>query len=244
MGNELVEDYRRTEMLPVKKQKAPGKDELKIRDIIEEMQTTCTNIQIADRASKKLKKTVSYSRIQRIRRDMMEEERVGMKQLTSFDAALEARLEYQRLEKEGWRLYAEMEGIEDVVERVESKRKMISVMRESREAQDRMYKMAGLHKEQMLVGHVNITELEEYKNVQQAFLLYITRVMECPQCGHKGFSPEDFFEFMDTVARDPHWVDQFYSRTAQDNYAMRHYGDEAKALIKDAEFDEQKEETG
>lgn len=235
---ELIEDYRRTHMLPVKKKRRITPKELKIRDIILDLQATCTNIQIAERAAKVLGTPVSYSRVQRIKKDMEEESREQFRSLTSFEAALESRHEYQRLINEGHKLLIEAELIDDPVNRVNTKRQAINTIREAREAEDRMYKMIGLHKEQMLIGHVNVMELEEWKDMVQAFLVYLNTVLECPQCGFKGFDPTEFFDFMDHVSRDPHYVDQFVSRTAQDNYAHRHYGKEARELMEEAEFEE------
>ena len=235
---QLLEDYQRTRMLPVSKKHKITKRELRVREFILEMQATCTNIQIAKRATEKMGTTVSYAYVQRVKKDMDEEAREEFRSITSFEAGLEARQEYKQLKDLGLRLLFEAELIEDPERRVDAQRKALAEVRNSREAEDRMYKMMGIHKEQLIVGHLQVTELEEWKNIKQAFLVYLTTVLTCPECEFKGFDPTGFFDFMDKSARDPHYVDQFMSRTAQDNYAHGKYGDEARELLQEAEFEE------
>jgi len=192
-----------------------SKEELKIREYIEQMVGFATNRQMAERISKKLGKKVSGKRIHDIKQRMLQERKSEFAKMTSFDAAVEAREEYRRIKDQAHQMLLEAELIPDQKESTDMKIKAGKLLLQAREAEDRMYKMIGLHQERMVLEHINVMETEEWKAIQNGFLAYLTHVLTCPQCGFKGFNPDDYFEFMDHLAQDPHYVDQFVSYHAR-----------------------------
>jgi len=204
----------------------PRKDEYRIREFIDQMVGVASDKVISIRVSKALGKTVSVKRVKEIRMRMMSEARDEFSNLSSFEAALEAREEYRKIKNNAHQMMLEAELIDDQKESMDMKIKAGKLVLQAREAEDRMYKMVGIHQERILHEHINIMETEEWKAIQNGFLVYLTYVLECPKCGHTGFDPDNYFAFMDELAKDPHFIDQFLTYDVRKRHAERYYKEE------------------
>jgi hypothetical protein len=248
MSNEskaLINKARQTKYAPVTAaRKRISKEEYTIREYIEEFRGVMGPQAISNAVSKKMGKKVTVRRIKGIMERVKEEAMNEMASFTSFEAAVEAREEYKRMRDQATRLELEAQLLDDPKEAVELQIKAGKLKLQAREAEDRMYKMAGIHQEVSIDAHIDVTSTEQWKSLQNGILVYLTYALECPNCAHKGFDPDDFIEFMQKLSEDPNYIDQFMPYKVRWRQAQRDYGEEAKKLLREDVINVEAEDGG
>jgi hypothetical protein len=197
------------------------KEEVQLRDIVNQRKFLMTHNEMAKVATEKLGKRVSKTRIAKVIKRMRQEERAEFNKTTSQEAAFRSFETYADLKDQLGQLILDAESITDSNKRVNAKRMILDKYRQTQEAEDKMFKMCGIHREQIVLEQLDIRDTQQWKSFQNAILIYLRYVLKCPDCGHKGFNPELFINFIENVARDPHYVDQFISIKTRKNTAWR-----------------------
>lgn len=217
VGGEEISDFTEKKHLPA----ALVEEDEKLRKLIAETQFVMSKKEIAEKATKLLGKKVAYDRISRIQKRMKQEARAKFKGVDSFEAAFEAFETYANLKDQIGRLILESELIVDPEKRVKTKAQILDKYRQAQEAEDRMFKMAGVHKEELVLSQLDIRDTKQWKAFQSAILVYLRYVLKCPECGNTGFNPQDFLEFIEEVSRNPAYINQFIDRSVRKSVARR-----------------------
>ena len=237
-GRELVERAERsTVFIPRKKRPRPSREEMQIREYIMEYQPVMSVGEVSKLVSKKMGKVVTTGRINSVRMRMEEEARDEFRSLTSFEVAVESREQYQKMAREGWRLILEADLEEDPKTKSEIKLRGLEFIRKAREAEDRLYKLCGLHKEEIIIGYANIMQSQEWKKFQSSILMIIRYVYKQ--------DPQLFIDAIQGIAEDPNYLDQFISYTVKRKTAIKHgdwFPPSAEGTIVDTEYTEKEEE--
>lgn len=238
MSNEnkdLLEKAQNSGVFLPPKPRRVSEEELKIRDLILQYFPVMSPAEAARTISKVLGKAVTTERLKGIRLRMEQEARDEFRSLDSYKVAVESRMEFQKMSREGWRIILEAETMEDPTERSELKLKGLEFIRKAREAEDRLYKLCGLYKEEILLGYKNIMDSPEWKKFQSAFIIYLKYVAKQ--------DPQKFFDFLEQVSINPHYVDQFIGIESRRTYAMKMNAARAQALKEGEYIDSEDGET-
>lgn len=220
-STKLLDVYRQKSDLYIPMKRRITKEEYVIRDHIAQLRTTMTQYEMADRITKSMGKQVSRRRISDIIQRMEEETRLKYSTLSSFEAMVESSEVYRILIQEGHNLLLECELVEEPEKRVEARSKAMDKIRQANESRDRLYKMTGMHQEKILHAHINLTDTDQWKNFQNAFMVYLKYVLNCPVCGHKGYDTGHFLDFLDKISKDPEYINQFFSKMVQRTHRMK-----------------------
>lgn len=209
----LIEKAENSPLLPGKKRRKPSEEDMKIMDLIVDLLPVMSALETAKAISKKLDKKISVERVKSLRDRIEEENRSKFMSLTSVKVAVEARTQYQKLAKEGWRLVLEAEMEPEVSKRVEMKARALNTIRLARESEDRLYKLCGLHKEDVDLGYEEILRSESWKKFQSVILLWIRYDLK--------EDPQRFLDFMEKLSQDKDYIDTFLSYHARRNAALK-----------------------
>lgn len=197
------------------------KEERILREIIRDRQMVMSKKEMAGKAKKVLGKGVSVKRIGAVQDRMKQEDRMQFGKMNSFEAAFNAFSNYAELKDQLGKLILEAELITDPKDRVKTKALIMDRYKQTQEAEDRMFKMAGIHKEQIILEQLDVRDTKQWKSFQSAILIYLRYVLTCPDCGYHGFDPEHFLNFVDRVSRDPSYIDEFINKQTRMNRAHR-----------------------